>query len=227
MHSKPCPPHQPSASCTSHLSPPLHVSSTSPPACAICNACAENAVSLPADPLHCSTTLVAARPPHAATCYGSPMPTTRLLVPLLLLITGCAMPPKVLLSGTGILTERSSDATAGTATIHVINPNDHAIKLVEFDYTAQIPGSGSWRGRHAGGMVLAAGFDRTAELPIVLPASATPGSQVHISGSLHYLDTSTIAETLAEWGYRPTTSFSGKATIQAASVPVEASAETH
>ncbi len=137
------------------------------------------------------------------------------------------MPPEVRLSGTGILTERSSDATAGMATIHIINPNNHAIKLVEFDYTAQIPGSGSWRGRHAGGMVLAAGFDRTAELPIVLPASATTGSQVHISGSLHYLDTSTLAETLAEWGYRPTTSFSGRTTIQAPPVPAETSAETH
>jgi hypothetical protein len=121
----------------------------------------------------------------------------------------------------GVLTERSVNATAGTAMIHVINPNDHPIELVEFDYTAQIPGQRSWQGRHAGGMVLAAGFDRMAELPIVLPASAGPGSQVHLSGSLHYLDTSTIAETLAEWGYRPTTSFSGRVTMQAAPPPAE------
>lgn len=149
------------------------------------------------------------------------MLTTRILLPLLVLLAGCASPPHVQVSGEAVLTDRSADAVAGMASIHVTNPNDHAIKLVEFDYTTHIPGHGSWGGRHAGGMVLAAGFDRMAELPIVLPASAGAGSRVVISGSLHYLDTTTLAETMAEWGYRPTTSFSGQVVMQAAEPPAE------
>jgi hypothetical protein len=154
------------------------------------------------------------------------MPTPGLLLLLLLFLAGCGSPPQVNLSGEGTLTERSVDATAGTVLIHVANPTDRPINLVEFEYSAQIPGHGAWRGRHAGGMVLAPGFARMAQLPVVLPVAASEGTRVHISGSLHYLDTSTIAQTLAEWGYRPTTSFAGRTTMRAAPLPAGASAGT-
>jgi hypothetical protein len=158
--------------------------------------------------------------------YCLPMLPRTLLLSMLLLLGGCNAPPQVELSGEGALTERSSDATAGTVLIHVANPTSQPIDVVEFVYTAQVPGHSPWQGRHAGGLVLAPGFDRMAELPVVLPANMAQGTQVRISGSLHYLDTSTIAQTMAEWGYRPTTSFSGKAILSAAPVPAKAAAET-
>jgi hypothetical protein len=150
-----------------------------------------------------------------AACYRSPMQLRLIIVPALLLLASCSAAPRVALTGDAVVTEQSAAATAGVIRLHVENPNNTPIKLVKFDYTATIPGHASWTGRHSGGMVLAPGFARTAELPIVLPAGSGAGTRVRIKGSLHFLDSSTIAQTMAEWGYRPSTSFSGAATMQA------------
>lgn len=148
------------------------------------------------------------------------MPLRPLIVPFLLLLAGCSAAPLVDLTGDARVTNQTTAATAGLVQVHVENPNTTPIKLVEFDYTVSVSGQRSWTGRHSGDMVLAPGFDRMAELPIVLPAGCGAGTRVKIHGSLHYLDTSTIAETMAEWGYRPTASFSGVATMQATTEPV-------
>jgi hypothetical protein len=107
-------------------------------------------------------------------------------------------------------------ASAGTVAVRVVNPNPRSIRLVEYDYTVTMPGRSAWHGRHDGGMVLSPGFDRVAELPIVLPANIQPGTRIHVGGGLYYLDTSTFAQTLADWGYRPTAGFSGSAVVQEA-----------
>lgn len=137
------------------------------------------------------------------------------IVPALLLLTSCSAPPRVGLTGDAVVTEQSTAATAGFVRLHVENPNEDPIKLVEFEYTVTVAGHRSWTGRHSGDMVLAPGFARMAEIPVVLPAGSGVGTRVRIRGSLHYLDTSTIAQTMAEWGYRPTASFSGAAFMQA------------
>ncbi|MDP7030031.1 MAG: hypothetical protein QF733_07415 [Phycisphaerales bacterium] len=131
------------------------------------------------------------------------------------LLAGCVSPPSVQVLDTGRITEQTADATAGTVQVHITNPNDRAIKLVEYNYTVRAPGRGAWNGRHAAGLVLSPGFDRVADLPVVLPAGTGAGATLSIGGTLRYLDTSVFAETMAEWGYRPTASFSGSATVQA------------
>lgn len=128
-------------------------------------------------------------------------------------LTGCYSAPHVKLGQDLVITEQTSEAQAGQVTVSITNPNDRSIELVEYRYSATASGHSTWTGRHAGGMVLAPGFDRRAQLPIVLPVDITPGTQVSISGNLRYLDTSTFAETLSEWGYRPTVGFGGTATI--------------
>ena len=119
------------------------------------------------------------------------------------------------------MTDQTLDATAAVVPIRVTNPNTRSIKLVEYTYTVRGEHGTSWNGRHAGGMVLSPGFDRSAELPIVLPPGTRPGSRVSISGALHYLDTSTFAETLAEWGWRPETHYSGAADLVELIAPPE------
>ncbi len=130
------------------------------------------------------------------------------------LLAGCISPPSVQVLDSGQITQQTADATAGTVQVRINNPNERSIKLIEYDYTVQTPGRGSWHGRHAAGLVLSPGFDRVAELPVVLPAGAGAGTTIHVGGSLRYLDTSIFAETMAEWGYRPAASFSGTATVQ-------------
>lgn len=149
-------------------------------------------------------------------CYRSRMfkHWFSLVVPVLL--TACVSPPNVRVTGSGHLAEQTADASAGSILVQVENPNDRSIRLVEYDYSATVPGGPGWHGRHAGGMVLSPGFDRIASLPIVLPAGFPSNGTVHVTGSLHYLDTGTFAQTLAEWGYRPTASFSGKVVLEAA-----------
>ncbi len=139
----------------------------------------------------------------------------RLSISLLAMValTGCYSAPHVKLGQDLVITERTSEAQAGQVTVSITNPNDRSIELVEYRYSATASGHSTWTGRHAGGMVLAPGFDRQVQLPIVLPVDITPDVRVSISGNLRYLDTSVFAETLSEWGYRPTVGFGGTATI--------------
>jgi hypothetical protein len=99
--------------------------------------------------------------------------------------------------------------------VRITNPNSEPIKLLEYKYTVHATGYLPWTGRHAGGIVLSPGFERVSNLPVVLPAGVPPGTNIHVGGSLRYLDTTTISETLADWGYRPAASFSGSAVITA------------
>ncbi len=131
----------------------------------------------------------------------------------LALVAGCVSPPSVQVLDTGRITQATADATAGVVQVRITNPNERSIKLIEYDYTAQAPGRGAWHGRHAAGLVLSPGFDRVADLPVVLPAGLPSGTTIYVGGSLRYLDTSTLAETMAEWGYRPAASFSGAAAM--------------
>jgi len=126
---------------------------------------------------------------------------------------GCITAPSVQVRGDARIEQRSEVASAGTVAVRITNPNARSIRLVEYDYSVAVQGGSSWRGRHDGGLVLSPGFDRVADLPIVLPAGIAPGTRIHIGGSLHYLDTSTFAQTMADWGYRPTAGFSGSAVI--------------
>ena len=139
---------------------------------------------------------------------------------MIMLLVGCVSPPRVELAGNAEIDDRSDSAASAILPIQINNPNDRSIELIEYVYSISIPGQPSWQGRHAGGLVLSPGFDRVAHLPIVLPASIPDGSEGWISGSLHYLDTSTLAESLAEWGLRPTTSFSGRFAITTPMGPI-------
>jgi hypothetical protein len=143
------------------------------------------------------------------------MHTRCLLLAAALLPIGCVAPPRVQVLDTATITERTPDASSGTVPIRVTNPNERSIKLLEYTYTVQAAGYASWHGRHAGGVVLSSGFERVANLPIVLPAGVPAGTSIQIGGSLRYLDTSTLAETMADWGYRPAASFSGTAVTTA------------
>ena len=129
------------------------------------------------------------------------------------LLGGCSAAPRVAVKPEVTITDRQAHAQAGHATITLVNPNDHAIEVVEYHYTATALGESPWPGRHAGGLVLASGFEREVTLPVVLPPHVEHGTRVSISGQVRYLDTSTIAQTLSEWGYRPSVGFSGQTTI--------------
>ncbi len=152
-------------------------------------------------------------------CYGPEggivphMLKTLLSALCVCVMAGCVTAPSVEVQGDAKIDQQSASATAGTIAVRVVNPNNRPIRLVEYDYTVQAGGGSTWRGRHDGGMVLSPGFDRIAELPIVLPVGTASGTRIHVGGSLHYLDTSTFAQTLADWGYRPTSDFSGSGTV--------------
>ena len=142
-------------------------------------------------------------------CYRVCMNAGLTISGLTLGLCGCMSAPNVQVGEVAPITAQTLDATAAMVPVRVSNPNARSIKLVEYRYTVRDSDGSKWVGRHAGGTVLSPGFDRTAELPIVLPAGTGPGSDISISGSLRYLDTSTIAETLSEWGWRPDAGFSG------------------
>ncbi len=145
----------------------------------------------------------------------------RVLIPLgSILLASCAGPPRVGIAGDARIEQRTAAAAAGVVPVKVTNPNDRSIQLVEFTYIVTAQNGTTWNGRHAAGLVLSPGFDRIAELPVVLPPGARPGQTLRVGGSLHFLDTSTFAETLAEWGYRPTASFGGHTTIAGAAGPM-------
>ena len=133
-----------------------------------------------------------------------------LLIFLGLLVGGCSAAPRVTVNPDVVITDRQADAQAGNVSISIVNLNDHPIEVIEYHYTATASGQSTWRGRHAGGLVLASGIDRHVNLPIVLPPNVNDGTRVSISGEVRYLDTSTIAQTLSEWGYRPSVGFNGQ-----------------
>ena len=143
------------------------------------------------------------------------MHTRSLLLAAALIPAGCVTPPSVQVLDQATITQRTPDASSGTVPVRITNPNSEPIRLLEYKYTVHAAGYRPWTGRHAGGIVLSSGFERVAHLPVVLPASVPPGTNIHIGGSLRYLDTTTFSETLADWGYRPAASFSGNAVVTA------------
>jgi hypothetical protein len=147
--------------------------------------------------------------------YCAVMHIRSLLLTAALIPAGCVTPPSVQVLDQATITQRTPDASSGTIPVRITNPNSESIKLLEYLYTVHAAGYRTWTGRHAGGIVLSSGFERVAHLPIVLPAGVPPGTKIQIGGALRYLDTSTLSETLADWGYRPAASFSGSAVVTA------------
>ena len=93
------------------------------------------------------------------------------------LLGGCSAAPRVAVKPEVAITDRQAHAQAGHATITLVNPNDHAIEVVEYHYTATASGESPWPGRHAGGLVLASGFEREVTLPVVLPPHVEHGTR--------------------------------------------------
>jgi len=138
-----------------------------------------------------------------------------LLLTAALIPAGCVTPPSIQVLDQATISQQTPDASSGTIPVRITNPNSEPIRLIEYEYTVHAAGYRPWAGRHAGGIVLSSGFERVAHLPVVLPAGVPPGTNIHIGGSLRYLDTATLSETLADWGYRPAASFSGSAVVTA------------
>ncbi|MBX3373953.1 MAG: hypothetical protein KF817_08960 [Phycisphaeraceae bacterium] len=95
------------------------------------------------------------------------------------------------------------------------NPNDEAIELREFRYTAEVDGA-RYVGRRAVFMTLQAGAEQRLALPVVLrrePDAGAGAPELHqwrISGTLLYTTPGEFSRILFEAGLRrPTARFSG------------------
>ena len=118
----------------------------------------------------------------------------------------------------GVLLQTTASAVSGQVPVVVTNPGALEVELLEYHYLVTNSNGSTWSGRHAGELVLLPGLDRGASLPVVVlapaggwPNGAAPGSvSCRISGSLIYIGNGTFDESLAELGYRPSTSFSGR-----------------
>lgn len=150
---------------------------------------------------------------HHVRCYGSRTMLRQMIAMTVAgLAIGCSTAPRVTLGDRIVLDQTTADASAGHVTVQVANTGTEPIELIEYTYQAH-SGQQTYRGRAAGEMVLSAGMVRDVSIPVVLPATITPGRQVSIQGTVHYRGTTTWDETMAEWGWRPSVGFSGHPTI--------------
>lgn len=136
--------------------------------------------------------------------------------------TGCTAEPHVQVHERGVLLQTTTLAVSGQVPVVVTNPGTLEVELLEYHYLVTSSNGSTWSGRHAGELVLSPGLDRKASLPVVVrapsggwPSGSAPDTvSCRISGSLIYIGNGTFDESLAELGYRPSTSFSGAFTLE-------------
>ncbi|MHC4990394.1 MAG: hypothetical protein ACYTGC_05380 [Planctomycetota bacterium] len=132
---------------------------------------------------------------------------------LLLLVlagaSGCStFRDPVVESGDAVLMDRSEDALQIGVPMQLSNPNDEALKLLQFDYTLVADGRLVFRGRRAALATLGQNGTRLIVLPAVVPFESMgwetpPGSvDYRLSGSLLYVTPGALAETLLDIGLR-------------------------
>jgi LEA14-like dessication related protein len=102
--------------------------------------------------------------------------------------------------------------------LHLDNPNDQPLELMEFDYRVEIDGRPVYDGKRAAQMTLAKLSTRDVEIPAVVPFDkvswpsgiAPSGTHVSVKGTLRYILPGAIAQTLFDTGVRrPRASFHG------------------
>ena len=140
-----------------------------------------------------------------------------LLIPPVLMLTGCLSSPPIIAVDSVEVVSRSEQAMALNYNLKLTNPNDKPLEPLEFTYSVSVAGRGVYQGRHAAEMTLdAGGENRPLALPAVIPYerigwsdSTVPDSaRWSLSGTLIYVDEGVFAETLLDLGYRPSTGFS-------------------
>ena len=134
---------------------------------------------------------------------------------------GCTSPPTVTIESVEIVGQQDG-ATALLFHAHVANGPDHTLRLMQYEYTLVMGGASVYQGRHAAEMTLTPESERRFTLPAAFPNAAagvdpavqTDPSKWTISGSLHFIGDSVLAETLREMGYRPSVGFAASGQLQ-------------
>lgn len=119
--------------------------------------------------------------------------------------------------------------------LHLENPNDEPLELLEFDYDVDVDGKQVYQGKRSAQMTLAQLSTRDVQIPAVIPfdkialpgggGAMLEGSEVRVKGTLRYVLPGALAQTLFDTGARrPRVSFRGKKLIEAANVPTTAPA---
>lgn len=138
-------------------------------------------------------------------------------------LAGCSSTknPSVSLASAG-MGETSEQAATLRLWLHLENPNDTPLELMEFDYHVEVDGQRVYEGMRAAEMTLAQLSTRDVEIPAVVPFDkvnwpggvAPPGTRVQVNGTLRYILPGAIAQTLFDTGVRrPRVSFRGEQTL--------------
>lgn len=139
------------------------------------------------------------------------------------LAAGCSTTkaPKVDVRGASI-SERSSEAVVVEFDLHLVNPNNAPLELLEMHYSLNVDGRRVFEGRRDAQATLPSGGEWTLRVPAVIPFdqagwnSATPAQvRYDVDGSLVYSAPGPLAEILLDAGiWRPKAGFSSEGELK-------------
>jgi LEA14-like dessication related protein len=119
-----------------------------------------------------------------------------------------------------ITSARMTDATDEAASLnfglHLHNPNNEPLTLLDFEYTMNVDGRQVFEGKRAAETTLAARGSKNVAIPAVIPYEAAewlnglpPEARYQLKGKLRYLTPGKIFQVLFDLGVRrPTVGFS-------------------
>ncbi|HBZ96888.1 MAG TPA: hypothetical protein DEO57_03495 [Phycisphaerales bacterium] len=145
-----------------------------------------------------------------------------LLIPFLLTLQGCLAGGGPVVDVESIeLTGVNDTAMALVLNGSIANPHERECRLLQFEYVLTVDGRQVYRGRHAAEMTLSPGAKRAITLPASFPYSTVgwipselpDESSWAVSGSLVYLGSGVLSQTLLDLGYRPSVGYSASGAL--------------